>query len=109
MGMVSLDDIVNTGQTLKEKGYKRVSPHFVPKILANMASGLISVKFGFKVSYITGIIITIIIDLIIIIIMLLFSTNKVLPSFLFKYNHTVLLISHKPKQKWHKTMNTFWY
>lgn len=47
-GMVSLDDIVHTGAILKEKGYKRVSPHFVPKILANMASGLISLKYGLK-------------------------------------------------------------
>lgn len=48
-GMVSLDDIVHTGAILKEKGYRRVSPHFVPKILANMASGLISLKYGLKV------------------------------------------------------------
>ena len=49
MGMASLDDIVDTGQTLVNKGYKGVSPHFVPKILVNMAAGNISIKHGFKV------------------------------------------------------------
>ena len=49
MSMVSLEDIVNTGQKLEES-YKKVGPHFVPKILTNMAAGLVSLQFGMKVS-----------------------------------------------------------
>ena len=52
MGMVGLEDIVDTGMALKERGYKRVTPHFIPKILINMAAGHISLKFGLKVLYI---------------------------------------------------------
>jgi len=52
MGMVGMDDIVSTGRALAEQGYKRVSPHFVPRILTNMAAGLISLKYGFKVRFI---------------------------------------------------------
>ena len=50
MGMVGLDDIVTTGCALTEKGYGKVSPHFIPRILINMAAGHISLKGGFKVS-----------------------------------------------------------
>ena len=49
MGMPGLDDIVNTGQALTERGYKRVSPYFIPRILINIAAGHISMKYGFKV------------------------------------------------------------
>lgn len=47
-GMVDLLDIVNTGTILKDKGYNKVSPYFVPRILANMAAGHIAIKYGFK-------------------------------------------------------------
>ena len=47
--MVSLEDIVDTGTTLAQRGYSRVSPHFVPKILVNMAAGHISLKHNLKV------------------------------------------------------------
>lgn len=47
-GMVDLIEIVNTGNVLKEKGYNKVSPYFVPRILANMAAGNIAIRYGFK-------------------------------------------------------------
>ena len=50
MGMVGLEDIVETGVTLRERGYKRVPPYFIPRILINMAAGHISIKHGIKVN-----------------------------------------------------------
>ena len=47
-GMVDLLDIVNTGNLLRDKGYNKVSPFFIPRILANMAAGNIAIKYGFK-------------------------------------------------------------
>lgn len=48
MGMVDLDSICETFTELQTRGYKRVSPHFVPRVLTNMAAGHISIKFGFR-------------------------------------------------------------
>ena len=50
MGMVGLEDIVSTGKALAERGYNRVNPHFVPRILVNMAAGHISLQHGLKAS-----------------------------------------------------------
>lgn len=46
-GMVDLDDVLATGQCLQQK-YSKVSPYFVPRILANMAAGQISMKYTFQ-------------------------------------------------------------
>lgn len=48
MGMVDLDSICETFTALTTSGYNRVNPHFVPRILTNMASGQISMKYGFR-------------------------------------------------------------
>jgi len=47
-GIGGLTSIEQTTLLLAEKGPRRVSPFFIPGSLINLASGLISIEFGFK-------------------------------------------------------------
>lgn len=47
-GLPDLQDVVDTG-ALK---YSRISPHFIPRLLLNMAAGQISIRYGLMVSFI---------------------------------------------------------
>ncbi|MDH4184897.1 MAG: beta-ketoacyl-ACP synthase II, partial [Nitrospinota bacterium] len=47
-GIGGLPEIERTAQTLREKGPRRVSPFFIPSVLANLASGQVSIHFGLK-------------------------------------------------------------
>ncbi len=47
-GIGGLNAIEETVLMMKEKGPRRVSPFFIPACLINLASGQISIKYGFK-------------------------------------------------------------
>jgi len=47
-GIGGLTSIAETAITLKERGPRRVSPFFIPGALINLASGQVSIRFGFK-------------------------------------------------------------
>ncbi|MFN4306446.1 beta-ketoacyl-ACP synthase II [Sulfurihydrogenibium azorense] len=47
-GIGGLRDIEEQQKVVMEKGVKRVSPFFIPSGISNMASGYISIEFGFK-------------------------------------------------------------
>lgn len=47
-GIGGLRDIEDQQKILLEKGARRVSPFFIPSGISNMASGYISIEFGFK-------------------------------------------------------------
>jgi len=47
-GIGGLHAIEETVLLMKEKGPRRVSPFFIPACLINLASGQVSIKFGFK-------------------------------------------------------------
>jgi 3-oxoacyl-[acyl-carrier-protein] synthase II len=47
-GIGGLPGIAETSLTLHEKGPRRVSPFFIPSCLINLASGQVSIKYGFK-------------------------------------------------------------
>jgi 3-oxoacyl-[acyl-carrier-protein] synthase II len=46
-GIGGIDTIEKNKVLLEEKGYKKVSPFFVPGSIVNMISGLVSIKHGF--------------------------------------------------------------
>jgi 3-oxoacyl-[acyl-carrier-protein] synthase II len=47
-GIGGLETIYDTSITLKERGPRRVSPFFITAALINLASGQVSIKYGFK-------------------------------------------------------------
>lgn len=47
-GIGGLKDIEEQHDILNEKGARRVSPFFIPYGIANMASGVIAIKYGFR-------------------------------------------------------------
>jgi 3-oxoacyl-[acyl-carrier-protein] synthase II len=47
-GIGGLKDIEEQHDILNEKGARRVSPFFIPYGIANMASGIIAIKYGFR-------------------------------------------------------------
>ena len=48
VGIGGFPEIESTAHTLFDKGPKRVSPFFIPAIIPNMTSGLISIRFGLE-------------------------------------------------------------
>ncbi|KAJ3082722.1 hypothetical protein HK100_009604, partial [Physocladia obscura] len=46
-GIGSLDEIADTAANFFNRGFKKVSPYFVPRTLINMAAGNISIRYGF--------------------------------------------------------------
>ena len=47
-GIGGLDGVAETALLLKERGPRRLSPFFIPSCLINLASGNVSIRFGFK-------------------------------------------------------------
>ncbi len=47
-GIGGLETLENEHQKLIEKGPGRISPFFIPMMIGNMASGLVSIRYGFK-------------------------------------------------------------
>uniref|UniRef100_A0ACD5V878 Uncharacterized protein n=2 Tax=Avena sativa TaxID=4498 RepID=A0ACD5V878_AVESA len=47
-GIGSISDILDASQMITENRLRRLSPFFIPKILINMASGHVSMRYGFQ-------------------------------------------------------------
>ncbi|CAI0432179.1 unnamed protein product [Linum tenue] len=47
-GIGSITDILDASQMICDKRVRRLSPFFIPRILINMASGHVSMKYGFQ-------------------------------------------------------------
>lgn len=47
-GIGGLQTIYETSLLMEEKGTRRISPFFIPSALINLASGHVSIKYGFK-------------------------------------------------------------
>ena len=47
-GIGGLETIADASITLKERGPRRISPFFIPAALINLASGHVSIRYGFK-------------------------------------------------------------
>lgn len=48
VGLFGISLLENTHEVLKQKGPSKVSPYFMPGMLANLAPGQVSMRFGFK-------------------------------------------------------------
>ncbi len=48
VGLGGLENLERCTLTLDQKGPKRVSPYFIPSLIANMASGQVSIQHGFR-------------------------------------------------------------
>jgi 3-oxoacyl-[acyl-carrier-protein] synthase II len=48
VGLGGLENLEKVSILLHEKGPKRVSPYFIPSLIANMASGRVSIEHGFR-------------------------------------------------------------
>ncbi len=48
VGLGGLESIERVSLVLHEKGPKRVSPYFIPSLIANMAAGQVSIEYGLK-------------------------------------------------------------
>lgn len=48
VGMCGLEYLENTARTLFDKGPRRISPYFIPGVIANLAPGQVSMRFGYK-------------------------------------------------------------
>ncbi|KAL4087303.1 hypothetical protein PRIC1_013198 [Phytophthora ramorum] len=44
----NLQEVMDVGQLIKEKKFRRVTPFFVPRILINLAAGHVSIEHGLK-------------------------------------------------------------
>jgi 3-oxoacyl-(acyl-carrier-protein) synthase len=49
-GLIEISEAATAFEKDANKGYKHLSPYFVPKILGNLSSGLISIKYKLKVT-----------------------------------------------------------
>lgn len=47
-GIGSFDDAVNNAINFNTSGYRKIQPLFIPRLLANMASGNVSIQYGLK-------------------------------------------------------------
>lgn len=47
-GIGSFDDAANNSINFASGGFRKIQPLFIPRLLANMASGNVSIKYGFK-------------------------------------------------------------
>jgi len=47
-GMGGLETIENTDQILRERGHRKVSPFFIPGVIANLAPGQVSLRYGLR-------------------------------------------------------------
>ncbi|CAB9501954.1 3-oxoacyl-[acyl-carrier-protein] synthase 2 (Fragment) [Seminavis robusta] len=47
-GMSGVREIVEAARMVETRGLRRLSPHFVPKVLANTAAGRVSLEFGLR-------------------------------------------------------------